>query len=100
MSNAHDVPSVIRPITHGPDLPVLEPDGNMEYSADSEHSDLTVVAGDDTYKPEVDNLPVPLTQAELNDLTRDVNLSKESTQQLDSRLKENHPLAQGALCIQ
>ena len=37
-----DVPSAIRPIPHGPDLPVPEPDGNMEYSSDSEHSDMMV----------------------------------------------------------
>ena len=62
------VPSAIRPIPHSPDLPVLKPDGNMEYSSDSEHSDTTVVAEDDAYKPE-DNKPVLLTQAELNKLT-------------------------------
>ena len=43
-----NVLSIIRPIPHDPDLPVPEPDGNMEYSFDSEHSDMTVVAGDDT----------------------------------------------------
>ena len=32
-----DAPSAVRPIPHGPDLPVPEPDGNMEYSSDSEH---------------------------------------------------------------
>ena len=47
-----DILSAIRLIPYGPDLPVPEPDGNMEYSSDSEHSDMTVVAGDDTYKPE------------------------------------------------
>ena len=41
-----DVPSAIRPIPHGPDLPVPEPDGNIEYSSDCKHSDMTVVAGD------------------------------------------------------
>ena len=30
-----DVSSAIRPIPHGPDLPVLEPDGNSEYRSDS-----------------------------------------------------------------
>ena len=70
--------SAIRPIPHGPDFPVPEPDGNMEYSSDSKHNDMTVVAGDGTYKPEEDNQPVPLTQAELNNLTRDLNLSKKS----------------------
>ena len=86
-----DVPSAIRPIPHGPDLPVPKPDGNMESSSDSEHSDLTVVA----YKSVEDNQPVPLTQAELNDLTQDLNLSKESAQLLGSRLKEKHLLAPG-----
>ena len=37
------VPSAIRPIPY--DLPVPGPDGNMEYSSDSEYSDMTVVAG-------------------------------------------------------
>ena len=33
-------------------FPIPEPDGNMEYGFDSEHRDMTVVAGDDIYKPE------------------------------------------------
>ena len=41
------VPSATKPISHGPNLPFPDPDGNMEYSSDSEHSDMTVVAGDD-----------------------------------------------------
>ena len=56
-----DVPSTIRLIPHSPDLPVQEPDTNMEYSSDSKHSDMTVVAGDDVYKPEEDDQPVSLT---------------------------------------
>ena len=39
------VSSVIWPIPHGPDLPVLEPDGNMEYSSDSDHRDMILVVG-------------------------------------------------------
>ena len=62
-----DVPSTTRPIPHGPDLPVPEPDGNIEYSSDSEH---------DCCSLDEDNQPMPLTQAELNDLTQDLNLSK------------------------
>ena len=42
-----DDPSAIRPIPHDPDLPVPEPEGNMEYSSDTEHWDMTVVAGMD-----------------------------------------------------
>ena len=56
---------------------------------------MTVVAGDDAYKSEQDNQQKPLTQAELNDLTRDLNLSKESAQLLGWCLKEKHLLAPG-----
>ena len=83
-----DNPSVIRPIPHRPDLPVPESNGNMEYSSDSEHSDMTVVTGDDAYISENDDQPLPLTQAELNNLTRDLNLWKISAQLLSPRLKE------------
>ena len=67
--NKHHIPLAIKPIPHSPDLPVPESDGNMEYSSDSKHSDMTVPAGDDAYKPEEDNQPEPLTQAELYNLT-------------------------------
>ena len=62
-----DVPSAIRPIPYSPDLPVPEPNSNMEYSPDFEHSNMTVVDGYDTYKLK-DDQPIRLTQAELNDL--------------------------------
>ena len=74
-----DVSSAIRTILHGPDLPVPEPEGNVEYSYDSKHSDMTIKTGDDAYKLEEDNQSLPLTQAEFNDLTQDLNLSKEPT---------------------
>ena len=73
-----DVPYVIKPVLHGPDLPVPEPNVTMESSSDSESSDMTDTAECGAYRPEEDDQPVPLTQAELNDLTRDLNLSKKS----------------------
>ena len=51
---------------------------------------MTVVAGNDAYKSEENNLPVPLT----HDLTQDLNISKESAQLLGSHFKEKHLLAQ------
>ena len=45
-----DVPSAIRQIPPGPDLPVT--DGYVEYSSDSEHGDMT---GNDAYKLEEDD---------------------------------------------
>ena len=67
-----NVPSAITPILHGPNLPVPEPDGNMEYSSDSEHCNMTVFA------------------VELNNLTWDMNLSKDATRLQVSLLKEKH----------
>ena len=69
----------------------------VEYSSDSELSGMTVISGDDTYKPEEDNQPVSLTQAELNYLTGDLDFSKKYAQLLGSRLKEKHPLALGTM---
>ena len=37
-----DVPSAIRPIPHGLDLRVSKPDGNMEYSSDSEYDTYNI----------------------------------------------------------
>ena len=56
---------------------------------------MILVTGDDAYKPEEDNQPVPLTQGELNNLIWELNLSKESAQLLDSCLKEKYLLAPG-----
>ena len=75
-----DVPSAINPVSHGPDLPVSEPNVTMESSSDSKSSDTTDTAESDAYRPEEDDQPVPLTQAELNDLRRDLNFSKEPVQ--------------------
>ena len=49
----------------------------MVYSSDSEHSDMPVVAENDVYKAKDDQL-VPLAQAELNNLIRDVKPWKAS----------------------
>ena len=48
--NKHsDVSYAIKSIPHGPDLSVPESDGNMEYSSDSKHRDMMVVAREDAY---------------------------------------------------
>ena len=58
---------------------------------------MTLVVGDDAYKPEEVDLPVPLTLGKLNDLIQGRKLSKESDQLLGSLLKEKHLLAPGKL---
>ena len=88
-----DVSSAIKPVSHDPDLPVPQPNVTMESSSDSESSDMTDTAECGAYRPEEDDQLVPLTRAELNDLTQDLNLSKESAQLLGSRLREKRLLA-------
>ena len=39
-----DVPSAIRPILDGQDFPVPDPHSNIDYSSNSDHSEMTVVA--------------------------------------------------------
>ena len=58
----------------------------MESSSDSKSSDMTDTTECGAYRPEEDDRPVPLTQAELNDLTQDFNISRDSSQILGSRL--------------
>ena len=90
-----NVPSAIRPIPYVSDLLFPEPYNSMDYSFDSNISDMTFMAGDDVYKPEEYHNPVPLTQTVLKDMTRDLKLSKESAQLLGSCLKERHLLMPG-----
>ena len=86
----------MNPVSHGADLPVSEPNVTMESSSDSESSDMTDTAECGAYRPEEDDQLVPLTQAELNDLTQGLNLSKESAQLLGSRIQEKRLLVPGA----
>ena len=83
-----DVPSTIKLVPYGSDLPVPEPNVTMKCSSDFESSDMTDTAECATYRPEEDDQLVTSTQAELNDRTRDLNLFKESAQLLGSLLRE------------
>ena len=48
--------STISLIQHSPDLPYSEPDCSTKCGSDSERSNVTIIAGDDTCKPEEDGL--------------------------------------------
>jgi hypothetical protein len=89
-----NVISAIKPIAHGPDLPIPDPDFSMESIPDTpEVIDTYDTDEGSDYDNNVSTRPKLLTQGQLNDLTRDLNLSKESAQLLGSRLKENNLLA-------
>lgn len=89
------VPSAIKPVPHGTEIPIPTPPDNFDSSSDS-YEEMSVMDESATYEPVADLTQAkPLNQAELNDLTRDLCLSKESAQLLGSRLRENHLLAPG-----
>ena len=82
-----DVSSAIKPVSHGPEATGDISEMECSSATESEASEK------DTWNPEQStNQPKPLTQLELNGLTRDLNLTKESAQLLGSRLRENNLL--------
>lgn len=62
---------------------------------DASYTEAVTTEVSDKYDPCTDAKPMPLSLKELNDLTRDLNLSKESDQLLGSRLREKNLLAPG-----
>lgn len=97
-----DLPSAIRPIIHSEDVPVPapplsiddididNPDGFGVGIQPVQSSSEATVSSDSDY-----NQPKLFSQEELNDLTRDLNLSKDAAQLLGSRLKEKNLLQVG-----
>ncbi|GFN80685.1 hypothetical protein PoB_000719100 [Plakobranchus ocellatus] len=80
-----DVPPAMRPSPHDPDLRIPAPDVTMEFSSGSAFYKTSSGAESRAFMPEEIEQLVLLTQANLNDLTPDPNLSKESAQLLVSR---------------
>jgi len=95
-----NIPSAMRPVPHGPGIPVpipvpiLENVENIPYEFQTileEHSTDDGLYNDDRNNPKF------FTQPELNDLVRDLHLPKEYAEVLGSRLKEKNLLADGTL---
>ncbi|XP_076039030.1 uncharacterized protein LOC143024134 [Oratosquilla oratoria] len=90
-----DVPSAIKPQPHGPGVPVPSPPKNTELQDNIEDIEVDDTDTSVTYQTtSTMTLPRPLTQGQLNDLTRDLGLSKENAQLLASRLSESNLLSQ------
>ncbi|GBN42532.1 hypothetical protein AVEN_51138-1 [Araneus ventricosus] len=90
-----NLPSVIRPVTHSSELSIPKPretwslDDNDDIVPDS----AVVKEAEDDQAPmyaDVQTSPMPhlISQSNLNDLVRDLNLSKNQSVLLASRLKE------------
>lgn len=96
-----NLPSAIRPICHGPDLPVPKPPKNfdnvvLDVTSDSksdsdDHADVEFQCPSENLEPKLFN------QTELNDLVRDLGLTKEKAEIIGLRLKEKNVLASGTI---
>ncbi|GFX97915.1 uncharacterized protein TNCV_4905661 [Trichonephila clavipes] len=82
----------MRPVPHSKELPIRNPPEHVtldEESLDSEISkeEEETFCGDATFEPSCPSAPHLLTQEDLNDLIRDLNLSKKQSETLGSLLK-------------
>lgn len=89
-----DIPSAIKPVLHSIDIPIPKPPSDWEqYLNSSDEIIEEGIAGpstssDSDYDFRSNVEPHLITQTELNDLVRDLNLSKQKSELLGSRLQE------------
>ena len=89
--------STIRPVPHSEELPIPVFEGlpQLESALSSEDdlssTDIETTIADNNFSPSL-SPPQLFSQNELNDMARDLNLSKESSELLASRLKEKNLL--------
>lgn len=97
-----DCASAIKPINHSETLPIPIPPSqrnltdNEEISEEEDESEMSL-SNDPDYNPErrVKATPHLLSQPDLNDLARDLNLSKQESEIFGSRMKERNFLNKG-----
>ena len=91
-----NLPSAIRPVPHSADLPVpFTPSCLSELKGESsENSENSSCDSDDTFQLSQEaTKPHLISQEDLNDLVRDLNLTKSNSELLASRLQQWNLLA-------
>jgi hypothetical protein len=90
-----DIPSAMRPVPHGPDVPIpVLPKSLEAATSESSTNESNAEDATDCYLPDkTDDRPQPFTQIELNDLVRDLGLTKDCAEILGSRLKAKNLLS-------
>ena len=91
-----DIPSAIWPVglPHNDDIPIPIPPGNLDSSSASDYEyEINDDVSQEYIPTEYKIYFEPLNQHDLNDLTRDLGISKESAQLLWSRLAERQILS-------
>lgn len=89
-----DLPSARRPVAHCEEIPV--PSFTELPHSDDEATTTSTDEGGYAEEYEARDGPQPFSQCELNDLVRDLSLSKTSSELLASRLKEKNLLGEDA----
>ena len=90
-----NLPSAMRPVPHGADVEIpLPPTTLDEQSTESESSSMEA-NNDDSDAASYSGTPKLMSQSDLDDLVRDLDLPKESAELLGSRLHERNFLAPG-----
>ena len=84
-----NIPSALRPVPHSDDLPIPVPAAHLDDLPDTESESPN--ESDDNYIA-ADNEPRRFSQDDLDDLIRDLDLSKASAELLASRLLERNLL--------
>ena len=92
-----DCVSALKPVPHDLENPVPVPPATAAIeSSEDESNDAETDGADEIYEPETETKkPHLLNQEELNDLVRDLSLSKEKAEVLSSRLQQWNLLQEG-----
>ena len=91
-----NIPSALHPVPHGEELPIPVPPESYTLDSDDDHDDDQDSAGpepstsaDPDFEPSHSSLePHLISQSELNDLVRDLELPKSKAELLGSRLQQ------------
>lgn len=93
--NYADVSTVTKTIPHSEHLPIPKPPIESSESDQSIPNVTTTTSSSSSFSPEDVHRPKFFSQAELNDLIRDLALSKRQAELLGSRLQERNLLQKG-----
>ena len=94
--------SAMRPVKHSDELPVPIPPDSWKLDSDDDEIDSDGRAdhdmSDSDFNPQESDAPHLIQQSELNDLVRDLNLSKSQAELLGSLIAMKPKLAQVEMC--
>ncbi|GFG35237.1 hypothetical protein Cfor_07299, partial [Coptotermes formosanus] len=82
-----NLPSAIRPVSHGLDMPVPNPSKKLRTLEAESSATPSESSEESEYGTCTHGTPEPFTQTELSDLFRDLNVPKDAAEILGSRLK-------------